>query len=69
MTGSTTLAEFEEALAILEPEDMLILQPVTPTNSVPPIPARKILELQALALRKIKNVRVIPQTHRMLKIL
>ena len=68
MTGSTTLAEFEEALAILEPEDMLILQPVTPTNSVPPIPARKILELQALALRKIKNVRVIPQTHRMLKI-
>lgn len=69
ISAETTPEEFDAALEILLPEDLLILQPVTPVNSVREISARQILELQARALRKLKSVRVIPQTHKMLKIL
>lgn len=69
VTAETSLEEFDAALELLTPEDLLILQPVTPVKSVQPISAQKILKLQARALRKLKSVRVIPQTHRMLKIL
>lgn len=69
VTAETSPEEFDAALELLAPEDLLILQPVTPVKNIQPIPARKILELQARALRKLKSVRVIPQTHRMLKIL
>ena len=69
VTAETSPEEFDAAIDLLAPEDLLILQPVTPVRNVRPIQARKILELQACASRKLKSVRVIPQTHRMLKIL
>lgn len=69
VTAETAPEEFDAAVDLLAPEDLLILQPVTPVKNVRAIDARKILELQARALQKVKNVRVIPQTHRMLKIL
>ena len=69
VTAETSPEEFDAAIDLLAPEDLLILQPVTPVRNVRPIQARKILELQARASRKLKSVRVIPQTHRMLKIL
>ncbi len=69
ISAETSAEEFDAALDLLEPEDLLILQPVTPVKSVRAISARQILALQARALRKLKSVRVIPQTHRMLKIL
>ena len=71
ISAETTLEEFDAAINLLEkisPQILLILQPVTPVKNVKAIPARKILELQARALRKLKSVRVIPQTHRLLNI-
>ena len=66
VTGETTREEFlsaVELVARVAPTTLLILQPVTPTRKVSAISAERILELQAVALRKIKNVRVIPLTH------
>ena len=71
ISAETTLEEFDAAISLLEkisPQILLILQPVTPVKNVKAIPARKILELQARALCKLKSVRVIPQTHRLLNI-
>ena len=71
ISAETTLEEFDAAINLLEkisPQILLILQPVTPVKNVKAIPARKILELQARALCKLKSVRVIPQTHRLLNI-
>lgn len=69
ISAETSPEEFDAAVDLLAPDDLLILQPVTPVKNVRAIDARKILELQARALHKLKSVRVIPQTHRMLKIL
>ena len=71
ISAETTLEEFDEAINLIaevSPEILLILQPVTPVKNVQAITARKILELQARALQKLKNVRVIPQTHRLINI-
>ena len=72
ISAETTLEEFDAAINLLEkisPQILLILQPVTPVKNIKAIPARRILELQARALCKLKSVRVIPQTHRLLNIL
>ena len=72
ISAETTQEEFDAAInliAEISPQILLILQPVTPVKNVKAIPARGILELQARALRKLKSVRVIPQTHRLLNIL
>ncbi len=69
ISAETSQAEFDAAVELISPEILLILQPVTPVKNVKAISARRILELQGRALRKIKNVRVIPQTHRQINIL
>ena len=72
ISAETTPAEFDAAINLIaevSPQILLILQPVTPVKNVKAISARKILELQAEALHKLKSVRVIPQTHRLLNIL
>lgn len=69
VTGETTLEEFSAAidlLASVDAEILLILQPVTPVGKISAISAKEILSLQAAALRKLKNVRVIPQTHKII---
>ena len=72
VTGETTREEFSAAIDLLANVDaniLLILQPVTPVNGVSAISAKKILSLQAVALRRIENVRVIPQTHKFINLL
>ena len=72
VTDSTTPEEFltaVELVASVDPKIFLILQPVTPTKNVGAISAEKILFFQAAALKKIKNVRVIPQTHKFINLL
>ncbi|MBQ6296411.1 MAG: 7-carboxy-7-deazaguanine synthase QueE [Selenomonadaceae bacterium] len=72
LTGETTLEEFLSAVKIIadiDPKILLILQPVTPFKNVRAITAEKILSLQAVALRRLANVRVIPQTHQIIKLL
>ena len=71
ISSETTQEEFDAAINLIaevSPEILLILQPVTPVKNVKSISARKILELQARALQKLKSVRVIPQTHRLINI-
>ena len=56
-------------VADIAPATLLILQPVTPYGGcTAPTPAR-LLELQRIALRHISDVRIIPQTHRMMDLL
>ena len=72
VTGETTRDEFLAAvdlIASVDNEILLILQPVTPVNGICAASAEKILSLQAAALGKLKNVRVIPQTHKVINLL
>ena len=72
VTGETTREEFlsaVELIANIDAKTFLILQPVTPIKNVKAVSAEKILALQAAALRKLKNVRVIPQTHKFINLL
>ena len=73
ITSSTTDAEVDMAVDLVISADRsipLILQPVTPfgAESTGVTPARMI-ELHALASRRLHEVRVIPQTHKMMKLL
>ena len=72
LTSETTAEEFlsaVELIAGINSEILLILQPVTPVKNVKAVSAEKILLLQTVALRKIKNVRVIPQAHKFINLL
>ncbi len=72
VTGETPRKEFlaaVELIAGVDREILLILQPVTPVKGIRAATAEKILSLQADALRILKNVRVIPQTHKVINLL
>jgi len=72
VTNETTLEEFLSAVEVVANVDeniLLIVQPVTPVAEVKAPSAKKILSLQAAALSKIKNVRIIPQTHKIISVL
>ena len=72
VADSTTAEEFfsaVELVANVDPKILLILQPVTPIKNVSAPSAEKILTFQAAALKKIKDVRVIPQTHKFINLL
>ena len=72
VTGATTREEFLSAvdlIAAIDREILLILQPVTPVKKICAASAEKILTFQAAALRKLKSVRVIPQTHKFINLL
>ncbi len=47
---------------------LLVLQPITPLGGLQDAPPQKMLEWQDLAMRTLRNVRVIPQTHRLLNL-
>ena len=71
VTGETTREEFLSAIKLVANIDekiLTILQPVTPVAQVSAISPEKILELQSVALRTLKNVRVIPQAHKLLAV-
>lgn len=72
VTGETTPEEFLSAvdlIANVDKEILLIIQPVTPVGKICAAAAEKILSFQVAALGKIKNVRVIPQTHKLINLL
>ena len=72
VTDETTLEEFLSAVEMVAGVDeniLLIVQPVTPVAEVKAPSAEKILSFQAAALTKIKNVRVIPQAHKLISVL
>ena len=72
VADETTSEEFlaaVELVAAVDPKILLILQPVTPIKNVSAISAEKILAFQAAALKKIKDVRVIPQTHKFINLI
>ena len=72
VAGETTREEFLAAVdlvANVDAETLLIIQPVTPVRNVRAASAEKILSLQAAALRRLRNVRVIPQTHKFIDVL
>ena len=72
VTGETPREEFLTAVELIAGVDekiLLILQPVTPVRGICAASGEKILSFQAAALRKLKNVRVIPQTHKVINLL
>ena len=72
VTGATTAEEFMagvELVARVDPTILLIVQPVTPIGNIQAVTAGRLLELQAIALSKLKDVRIIPQTHKFMNLL
>lgn len=72
VTDRTTKEEIKKAVEIIDdirPGTPLVLQPVTPAKRVrKKVPLEKILEFQRLAGTILHDVRVIPQTHKILGI-
>ncbi len=73
ITAGTTEAELDAAtglIAMVNPAIPLILQPVTPCGAEQerPTPAR-LIQLHSRASRTLEDVRVIPQTHKMMQLL
>ncbi len=72
LTAETPADEFREAVKLAAeeaPDAMLIIQPVTPYGGCTAPTPRQILTAQDYALRYLKDVRVLPQTHRMISLL
>jgi 7-carboxy-7-deazaguanine synthase len=68
LTDKTAEAEFHrgvELLASAAPAAPLILQPATPWGSAGTIPLARLMSWWAWATRRLKDVRVIPQIHRL----
>ncbi len=69
LSGRTSPNELEKAIALIcdtNPAIPLILQPVTPVHGVTPVVPEQVLRWQELALASLQNVRVIPQTHKLM---
>lgn len=69
VSEQTTQAEFEQAVDLVAqtaPAVLFILQPVTPFGDCKAASPDKILACQNYALSRLKDVRVIPQTHKMI---
>ncbi len=65
-TEDAELIEAARMVAGVDPDVTLVLQPVTPFGRVRTAPsADRMLEVQALCLQAHRNVRVIPQTHKL----
>ncbi|MBP2650069.1 MAG: 7-carboxy-7-deazaguanine synthase-like [Firmicutes bacterium] len=67
VTKDTMPREFSKAIQVVaevDPEILLVIQPVTPINNVAGVLPEKMLELQAEAMKSLSDVRVIPQTHK-----
>lgn len=73
VTPRTTDAELDAVCATIEAVNAaipLILQPVTPFGFEPePVSPARMIALHARASRRLSDVRVIPQTHKMMKLL
>ncbi len=71
VSEETTEEEFRKGLTLLSrhaSNRLLCIQPVTPFHGIRAISTAKLLHFQALAASLLEDVRVIPQTHRMLQL-
>ena len=71
ISQETSTAEFLQAVELvaeISNDILFVLQPVTPVGNVKAAWPQKILDFQALALKKLRDVRIIPQTHRLVKV-
>ena len=72
-TAETKAKEVAEAAALVSNVDAeipLVLQPAAPAGKIRHLPPPELaFSLQAVARRKLKNVRVIPQMHKLLGVL
>ena len=69
VSAETEEEEFHRAtelVAEIAPEALLVIQPVTPFGGCKAASPKKILDCQSHALQYLRDVRVIPQTHRMM---
>ena len=69
VAAETTEEEFRQAIDLVAdtaPDKLFIIQPVTPYGGCQAASPDKILMCQNYALTKLKDVRVIPQTHKMI---
>ena len=69
VAAETTEEEFRQAIDLVAetaPETLFIIQPVTPYGGCQAASPEKILICQNYALTKLQDVRVIPQTHKMI---
>lgn len=69
ISDETQEDEFHHAVKLMAgvvPQAMCILQPVTPCGGCKAASPQKVLQYQAYALRYLSDVRVIPQTHKMI---
>ena len=69
VSDETTKEEFEKSVELLKeyaPDALFIIQPVTPYGGCKAASPEKILACHAYALKHLKDVRVIPQTHKMI---
>jgi len=69
VTPETTEPEIDRCAELVASRDRsipLVIQPVTGER---PVPGRRLMKLQEVALRTLNDVRVIPQCHRVLDIL
>jgi 7-carboxy-7-deazaguanine synthase len=69
-TTETELDAILDALCDIDPAIPLILQPVTPTGiETQAVAPSRMIELHTRAARRLREVRVIPQTHKMMNLL
>ena len=71
ISRETSLEEFltaVELVAEISPSILFVIQPVTPFGKVHAASAEKILAFQSAALKILRDVRVIPQTHKLMKV-
>ncbi|HMP75583.1 MAG TPA: 7-carboxy-7-deazaguanine synthase QueE [Kiritimatiellia bacterium] len=70
VSADTTIEDLDAACAVLAdaaPDTLFILQPMTPFRDVRNAPRpEQLLDWQARCLQRLRNVRVIPQTHKMM---
>lgn len=66
-TKVTEIIKVSQAIAAIDTQILLVLQPVTPAGSVKYRPSpEECLSFQAVAKKYLENVRVIPQMHKIL---
>jgi 7-carboxy-7-deazaguanine synthase len=65
-TREDEIAEAARLVRAVDPGIVIVLQPVTPTKKIAAGPAEQILRFEDVASHYVRNVRVIPQAHRLL---
>ncbi len=71
ITGESSFQEVAQAVDIIKNVDAsipLILQPATPFNTSYAPLIENVLKMQEMALEKLKDVRILPQVHRLINL-